>query len=201
MPAECPNKDGERSEVLGKKRKRAVSSNIPPRHTLHGPPRTLNTITPCAACKLLRRRCGQQCPFAPYFSPHEPHKFASVHKVFGASNVSKMLKEVPKNERDNTANSLIYEANVRLRDPVYGCMGAISCLQHQVQALQATLTAVRAEILRCKYRQGNMVSIAVQPPPPPPPELPPPPHQDASSSSSTLYNRPTVAADSSFFAF
>lgn len=84
--------DGDRSEELGKKRKWAVSSNIPPRHRLHGPPRTLNAITPCAACKLLRRRCGQQCPFAPYFSPHEPHKFASVHKVFGASNVSKMLK-------------------------------------------------------------------------------------------------------------
>lgn len=51
----------------------------------------LNTITPCAACKLLRRRCAQECPFSPYFSPLEPHKFASVHKVFGASNVSKML--------------------------------------------------------------------------------------------------------------
>lgn len=52
---------------------------------------TLNTTTPCAACKLLRRRCAQECPFSPYFSPHEPHKFASVHKVFGASNVSKLL--------------------------------------------------------------------------------------------------------------
>lgn len=56
-----------------------------------GPPGTLNTITPCAACKLLRRRCAQECPFSPYFSPHEPQKFASVHKVFGASNVSKLL--------------------------------------------------------------------------------------------------------------
>jgi hypothetical protein len=55
----------------------------------------LNTVTPCAACKLLRRRCAQECPFAPYFSPHEPHKFAAVHKVFGASNVSKMLLVSP----------------------------------------------------------------------------------------------------------
>lgn len=60
------------------------------RHIL-SPPGTLNTITPCAACKLLRRRCAQECPFSPYFPPHEPQKFASVHKVFGASNVSKML--------------------------------------------------------------------------------------------------------------
>jgi hypothetical protein len=51
----------------------------------------MNIITPCAACKLLRRRCAQECPFSPYFSPLEPHKFAAVHRVFGASNVSKML--------------------------------------------------------------------------------------------------------------
>lgn len=51
----------------------------------------LNTITPCAACRLLRRRCAEDCPFFPYFSPDEPLKFASVHKVFGASNVAKML--------------------------------------------------------------------------------------------------------------
>ncbi|KAF7132295.1 hypothetical protein RHSIM_Rhsim09G0183600 [Rhododendron simsii] len=114
-------------------------------------PETLNTITPCAACKLLRRRCAQECPFSPYFSPHEPHKFACVHKVYGASNVSKLLM-VPESRRADAANSLVYEANVRLRDPVYGCMGAISALQQQVHSLQAELDLVRAEIIQCsKY--------------------------------------------------
>ena len=47
---------------------------------------------PCAACKLLRRRCGEECVFAPYFPADQPHKFANVHKVFGASNVNKMLQ-------------------------------------------------------------------------------------------------------------
>ncbi|KAK3443978.1 hypothetical protein EUGRSUZ_B04019 [Eucalyptus grandis] len=115
---------------------------------------TLNTITPCAACKLLRRRCAEECPFSPYFSPHEPQKFAAVHRVFGASNVSKMLTEVPESQRADTANSLVYEANLRLRDPVYGCMGAISALQQQIQTLQAQLNAVRNEILRFKYREA-----------------------------------------------
>lgn len=50
------------------------------------------TSSPCAACKLLRRRCSRECIFAPHFPADEPHKFASVHKVFGASNVSKMLQ-------------------------------------------------------------------------------------------------------------
>ncbi|CAN8317590.1 unnamed protein product [Cochlearia groenlandica] len=128
---------------------------------MSSPHGTLNTITPCAACKLLRRRCAQECPFAPYFSPHEPHKFASVHKVFGASNVSKMLMEVHESQRPDTANSLVYEANVRLRDPVYGCMGAISALQQQVQALQAELMSVRSEIL--KYKQQEAVSTLIAP--------------------------------------
>ncbi|KAB1202246.1 LOB domain-containing protein 12 [Morella rubra] len=47
--------------------------------------------SPCASCKLLRRRCAKDCIFAPYFPSDDPHKFAIVHKVF-ASNVSKMLQ-------------------------------------------------------------------------------------------------------------
>ncbi|KAL2899362.1 LOB domain-containing protein 15 [Bienertia sinuspersici] len=117
------------------------------KHMMGPPPpgTTLNTITPCAACKLLRRRCAEECPFSPYFSPHEPQKFAA---------------EVPENQRADAANSLVYEANVRLRDPIYGCMGAISALQQQVQTLQAELTAVRSEILKYKYREAanNLIS-------------------------------------------
>lgn len=133
------------------------------RRQILGPPGTLNTITPCAACKLLRRRCAQECPFSPYFSPHEPQKFASVHKVFGASNVSKMLLEVPESQRADAANSLVYEANVRLRDPVYGCMGAISSLQQQAQSLQSELNSVRAEIMRYKFR-SEAAAMHHQPP-------------------------------------
>nr|GMD67400.1 LOB domain-containing protein 4-like [Ipomoea batatas] len=51
-----------------------------------------SAASPCAACKLLRRRCAKDCVFAPYFPADEPHKFASVHKVFGASNVNKLLQ-------------------------------------------------------------------------------------------------------------
>ncbi|KAF2296417.1 hypothetical protein GH714_037848 [Hevea brasiliensis] len=63
----------------------------------------------------LEKKVCTRMPFSPYFSPHEPQKFASVHKVFGASNVSKMLMEVPESQRADAANSLVYEANVRLK--------------------------------------------------------------------------------------
>ena len=69
------------------------------------------------------------------------------------------MKEVPENQRADAANSLVYEANMRLRDPVYGCMGAISALQQQVQVLQAQLNAVRDEILKYKYKEANVANI------------------------------------------
>ncbi|XP_062198006.1 LOB domain-containing protein 12-like [Phragmites australis] len=103
--------------------------------------------SPCASCKLLRRRCTQECVFAPYFPPEDPHKFAIVHKVFGASNVSKMLQELPAHQRADAVSSLVYEANARMRDPVYGCVGAISYLQQQVSQLQVQLALAQAEIL------------------------------------------------------
>ncbi|PKA67133.1 LOB domain-containing protein 15 [Apostasia shenzhenica] len=148
-------------EEIGKKVKRELADPPEPmarRTLLSSVGASPNTVTPCAACKLLRRRCAQECPFSPYFSPHEPQKFASVHKVFGASNVSKMLLEVPETQRADAANSLVYEANVRLRDPVYGCMGAITALQRQVQALEAELAAVRADILKHKFRQAGQAA-------------------------------------------
>ncbi|XP_071705642.1 LOB domain-containing protein 15-like [Rutidosis leptorrhynchoides] len=223
------SRERERFDEIGKKIKRDIDApfqlgSSSRRHHMLGLPitGTLNTITPCAACKLLRRRCAQECPFSPYFSPHEPQKFASVHKVFGASNVSKLLMEVPENQRADAANSLVYEANVRLRDPVYGCMGAISALQHQVQSLQAELNEVRALILKYKYSidqtthhdqnfvipsnhhlalfSTNVLSAVTPTPPPPPstplpPPPPPPPLPPPASSSSSMYNPPSATTD------
>ncbi|PWA67802.1 LOB domain-containing protein [Artemisia annua] len=103
--------------------------------------------SPCASCKLLRRRCAKDCIFAPYFPSDNPNKFAFVHKVFGASNVGKMLQELPVDQRADAVSSLVYEANARMRDPVYGCVGAISYLQNQVSQLQMELAMAQAEIL------------------------------------------------------
>ncbi|KAK4756705.1 hypothetical protein SAY87_006832 [Trapa incisa] len=124
---------------------------------LEAPGKT-NTATPCAACRLLRRRCAQDCPFSPYFAPTDPLKFACVHKVFGASNVAKMLMEVPENQRADTATSLVYEAAVRLNNPVYGCVGAISILEKQLQSLEAELNATRAEVLRYKFKEAKTLA-------------------------------------------
>ncbi|KAM3361439.1 LOB domain-containing protein 25 [Capsicum galapagoense] len=111
---------------------------------------------PCAACKFLRRKCLPSCVFAPYFPPEEPIKFTTVHKVFGASNVSKLLNEIQPHQREDAVNSLAYEAEARLKDPVYGCVGAISVLQRQVIRLQKELDATNADLMRyTNYEQAN----------------------------------------------
>ncbi|KZV44363.1 LOB domain-containing protein 4 [Dorcoceras hygrometricum] len=121
------------------------------------------TVSPCAACKLLRRRCAEDCLFAPYFPAAEPHKFASVHKVFGASNINKMLQDLPENQRGDFVSSMVYEANARVRDPVYGCVGAISSLQQQVEALQTQLALTQAEVMRMRLRHFTWATVESPP--------------------------------------
>lgn len=112
-----------------------------------------NGMSPCAACKLLRRRCAKDCIFAPHFPSDDPHKFASVHRVFGASNVNKMLQDLSEEQRGDAVSSMVYEANARVRDPIYGCVGAISSLQQQVAYLKSQLALAQAEIVHLKMRQ------------------------------------------------
>lgn len=115
--------------------------------------------SPCAACKCLRRKCMPDCIYAPYFPPEEPQKFANVHKIFGASNVSKLLNEIAPHQREDAVNSLAYEAEARMKDPVYGCVGAISVLQRQVMRLQRELDATNADLSR--YARNDQMPPAV----------------------------------------
>lgn len=113
-------------------------------------------------------------------------------------------------QRADAANSLVYEANVRIRDPIYGCLGAISTLQQQVQFLQAELNTVKSEIL--KYKSGKEtnntlpspqttlfstgpVSVVTPPTaPPPPPQL----HRLRLPSSSSMYKPVTSSSATDF---
>lgn len=89
--------------------------------------------SPCGACKFLRRKCARGCVFAPYFC-HEQgaSHFAAIHKVFGASNASKLLSHLPISDRCEAAITISYEAQARLQDPIYGCVSHIFALQQQV---------------------------------------------------------------------
>ncbi|KAL0417758.1 UNVERIFIED_CONTAM: LOB domain-containing protein 11 [Sesamum radiatum] len=116
-------------------------------------------ISPCAACKILRRRCVEKCVLAPYFPPTDPLKFTTAHRVFGASNIIKFLQELPEAQRADAVSSMVYEANARLRDPVYGCAGAICQLQNQVNELQQQLAKAQAQILNMQTQNAHLMAL------------------------------------------
>ncbi|CAL5206917.1 unnamed protein product [Lathyrus oleraceus] len=108
---------------------------------------TSSSGSPCGACKFLRRKCTSECIFAPYFCCEQgPARFAAIHKIFGASNVSKMLLHIPPQDRYDAVVTIGYEAQARIIDPVYGCVSHIFALQQQVASLQAQLMQVKAQL-------------------------------------------------------
>ncbi|KAF5201781.1 Lob domain-containing protein [Thalictrum thalictroides] len=117
----------------------------------------------CAACKLLKRKCTPNCIFAPYFPPDKLQSFAKIHKVFGASNASKILSEVRQDQRAEAVNSLVFEAEARVNDPVYGCIGAMNLLQTKMVQLQHDLAITKAH-LAC-YTNDNFQDLQHSPDP------------------------------------
>ncbi|KAK2975627.1 hypothetical protein RJ640_021072 [Escallonia rubra] len=160
-------------------------------------------MTRCAACKYLRRRCASDCIFSPYFPPNNPQRFACVHRIYGASNIGKMLQwnveawragvgfesvielygvvlqtshvllygiteishirfsvtiglirmvhhmvyqQLPVHRRAEAADCLYYEAQCRMKDPVYGCVGLITLLHQEIHDAQSQLAKAQAEI-------------------------------------------------------
>lgn len=145
----------------------ADSHSLSPTSCTSPPPPPSNSsstvvISPCAACKILRRRCADKCVLAPYFPPSDPLKFTIAHRVFGASNIIKFLQELPESQRADAVSSMVYEANARIRDPVYGSAGAICQLQKQVNELQAQLAKARAEIVNMQCQQANLFLICME---------------------------------------
>ncbi|KAJ8438127.1 hypothetical protein Cgig2_033006 [Carnegiea gigantea] len=119
--------------------------------------------SPCGACKFLRRKCAPDCLFAPYFcSEQGVARFAAIHKVFGASNVSKLLSHLPVPDRCEAVVTIAYEAQARIRDPVYGCVAHIFAMQQQVAYLQAQLMQVKAQLANTSSideSRGNITNI------------------------------------------
>ncbi|GLJ14295.1 hypothetical protein SUGI_0230170 [Cryptomeria japonica] len=113
-------------------------------------------VYPCGACKIQRRKCGDKCVLAPYFPPDDPHKFLLVNKLFGTSRILKILQDIPAEKREDAVNSMVYEASVRVVDPIYGCTGTICLLQRQILQLQSQLAITRAELLNA---QANLLSL------------------------------------------
>lgn len=70
-----------------------------------------------------------------------------------------IFQELPESQRADAVASMVYEAGARIRDPVYGCAGAICQLQKQVNELQAQLAKAQAEVVNMQLQQANLVAL------------------------------------------
>ncbi|XP_047339926.1 LOB domain-containing protein 18-like [Impatiens glandulifera] len=97
--------------------------------------------------QILAKDVLDECIFAPYFDSDEgTANFESVHKIFGANNISKLLTNIPIEKRANIVFTFCLEAQARLQNPVYGCMSEIYALQNQVITLEAELSSMQAQV-------------------------------------------------------
>ncbi|KAK4776628.1 hypothetical protein SAY86_005316 [Trapa natans] len=62
-------------------------------------------------------------------------------------------------QRADAVSSMVYEANARLRDPVYGCAGTICQLQKQIDELQAELAKTKAEAANMQCLNSNLLAL------------------------------------------
>ncbi|KAK1378002.1 LOB domain-containing protein [Heracleum sosnowskyi] len=111
----------------------------------------------CGACKFLRRKCTRECVFAPYFCYDQAAShFGKVHRVFGASNVSKLLLHLPVHRRGDAATTIAYEALARMHDPIYGCVSHIYALQQQVACLQQEIDILNNQMANHAFYALNI---------------------------------------------
>lgn len=113
----------------------------------------------CAACKYQRRKCSSECMLAPYFPANQPKMFQNAHKLFGISNIVKILKQLDDNDQKADAmKSIIFEADMWERFPVYGCVEYICYLHQQLQLALNELHYVNAQL--AIYREPHQQHLA-----------------------------------------
>ncbi|XP_022735891.1 LOB domain-containing protein 27-like [Durio zibethinus] len=118
------------------------------------------TTSACAACKYQRRKCIPECLLAPYFPSDQTKVFQNAHKLFGVSNIVKILRSLDPAQHAEAMRSIKYQANVRDRFPVHGCLGVIRQLYYQIQLLEEEFYAVLAqlEMYRQHHHQQHQIS-------------------------------------------
>nr|XP_027191202.1 LOB domain-containing protein 2-like [Cicer arietinum] len=97
----------------------------------------------CAACKHQRKKCSENCILAPYFPSNRNCDFKAVHKVFGVSNITKLVKNVQESDRRRVVDSLIWEASCRQRDPIHGPYGEYTKVYNEYRKVYDELNILR----------------------------------------------------------
>ncbi|XXG46024.1 hypothetical protein AAC387_Pa02g0965 [Persea americana] len=114
----------------------------------------------CAACKYQRRKCTPDCVLAPYFPPEKQRQFRNAHRLFGVSNIVKMIDNISPDQKADAMRSIIFEADMRANDPVGGCSRIISNLEREKERTLAELQFVLHQLALCREQQQQQMHVA-----------------------------------------
>ncbi|KAK7255600.1 hypothetical protein RIF29_29013 [Crotalaria pallida] len=116
-----------------------------------------NTTQACAACKYQRRKCAPDCILAPYFPHDHQRQFLNAHKLFGVSNITKIIKFLDPHDKDQAMRTIIYQSDMRANDPVGGCYRYIQDLTAQIEYYRTELELVLHQLVlfRAQHHQQH----------------------------------------------
>ncbi|XP_071685611.1 LOB domain-containing protein 22-like [Rutidosis leptorrhynchoides] len=127
--------------------------------------RSNSTTQACAACRYQRRKCAPDCVLAPYFPHDRQRQFQNAHKLFGVSNITKIIKDLDPPQKDEAMRTIIYQSDVRAHDPVGGCYRIIRELQRHIEYTRAELDIVLHQLAICRthaiHNQQNQDQIII----------------------------------------
>jgi hypothetical protein len=73
-----------------------------------------------------------------------------------------MLLEIDATQRENTVDSLVYEAQALLRDPINGYLNYVHNLEHQSMEVQQEINNMKSELT--KYLSPEVIEIVMNNP-------------------------------------
>ncbi|KAF3439611.1 hypothetical protein FNV43_RR17889 [Rhamnella rubrinervis] len=109
----------------------------------------------CASCKHQRKKCHEGCELAPYFPASRYGEFTNAQRLYGVSNIQKMMASVEPHKRHDTAESILMEGNARRSDPVNGSLSITRNLQSQILFYQNQLTLVNQQLAFFRHQRRH----------------------------------------------
>ncbi|CAA0822407.1 LOB domain-containing protein 22 [Striga hermonthica] len=125
--------------------KRPNNSTSGHHHRPHG-----TTTQACAACKYQRRKCAADCILAPYFPHDRQRQFLNAHRLFGVSNIVKIVRHLDPAARHHAMRTIMFESDARAADPVGGCHRIICHLEYQLSLARSELDLILHHLALCR---------------------------------------------------
>ncbi|GLJ33778.1 hypothetical protein SUGI_0678920 [Cryptomeria japonica] len=118
--------------------------------------RKITTVS-CAACRVTRKKCSEDCILAPHFPADDPDKFTVVQRVYGTSNIVKLLQGLETKQRADAVNSLVSEASARMKYPILGSYKVVHELEKQIAELESQLETKQEELVNMHSEYDKLV--------------------------------------------